>query len=177
MIIKKYGILLRTVKIKDAEFILSLRSNDKLGMFISPTENDIKKQRQWIKLYKKREKAQEELYFITVDSSGKKYGVNRIYNFDQNSFESGSWLFSPESPIGMSILSDLVGRDFGFEELGLSFCHFNVRKKNITVVNYHLKFNPIIVKEDEVNYYFRLDSENYKRQRDNLLRMFYKREN
>jgi len=36
--IEKYGIKLRFVEIDDAEFILSLRLNEKLGRFISPTE-------------------------------------------------------------------------------------------------------------------------------------------
>jgi hypothetical protein len=171
MLIKKYGIILRTVEINDAEFILSLRSNEKLGRFISPTDIDIEKQRDWIKLYKKREEKKTEFYFITIDEQGNRYGVNRIYNFDETSFESGSWLFSPEAPVGMSILSDLIGRSFAFEDLGYKFCRFEVKKDNFTVVKYSKQFNLNSIFEDDLNYYFRIDFENFKQQRDRLVRM------
>lgn len=174
MIIEKYGIRLRLVEVEDAEFILSLRVNEKLGRFINSTENDVEKQMEWIREYKKREALKQEFYFITIDEYGKRFGVNRIYDFKDMSFENGSWLFSSSSPIGMSILSELVGRDYGFEELGFYTCRFNVKKLNTTVVNYNLQFCPRIINEDENTIWFELNYDNYKKQRERLLRMFYR---
>ena len=175
MKIVKYGIKLRSVEVEDAEFILSLRLNEKLGRYISPTENSIEQQENWIKKYKEREEKGLEYYFITVDDFGIKYGLNRIYDFDSNSFESGSWFFSSDAPKGYSVLSDLVGRDYGFEDLGFEYCRFNVKKKNITVVNYNLAFNADIISEDEFTYFFKIDYATYKKHRDRLVRMLVRK--
>jgi len=175
MQIDKYGIKLRTVEVEDAEFILSLRLNDKLGRYISPTTNNIEQQQDWIKKYKEREEKGFEYYFITIDDNGNKYGLNRIYDFDNNSFESGSWLFSPDAPKGYSILSDLAGRDYGFEAIGFEFCRFNVKKKNTTVINYNLAFKPEIISEDEFSLYFKIDYISYKKHREHLLRMLIRK--
>jgi len=175
MIIDKYGIKLRTVEVEDAEFILSLRLNDKLSRYLSPTTNSIVQQENWINKYKKREKKGIEYYFVTIDNQGNKYGLSRIYDFEDNSFESGSWLFSPDAPKGYSILSDLAGRDYGFEVLGFEYCRFNVKKKNSTVVNYSLAFKPNLLSEDEFTYFFRIDYAAYKKHRDRLIRMLVRK--
>lgn len=174
MIIEKYGIILRTVEEDDADFILSLRLNNKLGRYISKTDDDIKKQIEWISAYKAREKNKDEFYFINVGENSEKFGVCRIYDFNSDSFESGSWLFDPNAPKGFSVLSDLISRDYGFEELKFPICRFNVNKMNNTVLNYNSLFKPTIVDENESTIWFELDYERYKKQRDRLIRMLYK---
>jgi hypothetical protein len=174
MIIEKYGIKMRLVTLEDVNFIYSLRHNKKLGQYISKTHGDIDKQINWINEYKIREAQGKEFYFIAIDDQANKYGVYRIYNFTDNSFESGSWLFSENAPVGMSILSSLVGRDYGFEVLGFQKCCFNVKKRNLAVINYANRFEPTIIKEDNETIWFELTYENYLRQRERLLRMFVK---
>lgn len=175
MIIEKYGIKMRLVTLEDVDFIYSLRHNEKLSQYISKTDSDIDKQINWINNYKIREAQGKEFYFITIDDQDNKYGVYRIYNFTDNSFESGSWLFSKNAPVGMSILSSLVGRDYGFEVLGFQICCFNVKKRNSAVINYANRFETTIIKEDNDTIWFELTYENYLRQRDRLLRMFVKK--
>ncbi len=51
----KYGIDVRFVEESDAEFILSLRTDPKLSRYLHATDNDVEKQRQWIRKYKERE--------------------------------------------------------------------------------------------------------------------------
>ena len=99
MEVQKYGVTQRYVEETDTEFILSLRTNKKLGKFLSPTMNDIQQQKKWIKAYKIRESNKEDFYFITLDEFGNKLGLTRIYNFDQDLFEFGSWIFAKNSQI------------------------------------------------------------------------------
>ena len=58
--IHRYGITLRPVEVTDAEFILELRTDKRLGQFLSTTSPDLDQQREWIRGYKKREAVGEE---------------------------------------------------------------------------------------------------------------------
>ena len=70
----------------DAEFILNLRLDEELNQFISKVDDDIKKQKKWLKKYKKREAQEKEYYFIIESKSGKQYGTVRLYDFKDESF-------------------------------------------------------------------------------------------
>lgn len=173
----KFGYCFRTVDEDDAEFILSLRTDTQLSRYLSHTNVNIDQQREWISKYKLREKNKQEYYFITTNEKGEKFGVARIYNFNDNTFESGSWLFSKEAPKGSAILGDLASRDFGFFDLGFNICRFTVDKQNKSIVNYSLSFKPKMVNEDETNYHFEIDQNTYIKYRNVLVRMLVKPEN
>ncbi len=166
---RKFGLTFRTVEEEDASFILGLRNNEIRSRFLSPTNPDLEKQKEWIRLYKQREEKNEEAYFISLDEKGGKQGLNRLYNYKKDCFEIGSWLYKPGLEMSVAILGDLAARDYGFETLGFSTCTFEVRKANLSVVRYHVSFKPEKIRETDINYYFRLSYENYKKQRDKLL--------
>ena len=168
---EKYGLCFRTVDVNDAEFILSLRTNIHLARFLSATPSDIEQQKKWIEDYQKREKQNLEFYFVAQNINGEMYGLNRLYNFNDNSFEAGSWIYKEHLNFSISIFGDFAVRDYGFEVLQFPFCRFEVRKENHSVVKYHHRFKPTLVKEDELNYYFILSYENYALHRDKLLKM------
>lgn len=172
ILLEKYNVRRRLVEITDASFILSLRLDKRRGRFLSLTENSLVKQEEWITSYKKKEARGEEFYFIYEHVNGTPYGVNRIYNILPNSFEIGSWLFSLDSPEGLSVLADLCCRDFAFDKWKYLCCHFEVRKGNKTVINYHRRFRPELIGEDELNYYFCLSREHYVEYRDKLLKYY-----
>lgn len=48
---------------EDAGFIFELRSDVVKNKFLNKIDNDIKKQREWIRLYKKREKIKKLILF------------------------------------------------------------------------------------------------------------------
>ncbi len=52
------------MEVFDAEFILSLRSNQHKARFLHPIDSEIEKQREWIVDYKKRESLDKEYYFV-----------------------------------------------------------------------------------------------------------------
>jgi UDP-2-acetamido-3-amino-2,3-dideoxy-glucuronate N-acetyltransferase len=166
--INKYGIVLRLVQEEDAEFILNLRTDPKLGKFISYTSPDISDQINWLKSYKNREKLGLEYYFIAEDNTGNKYGTIRLYNLDEKSFELGSWLFLHNAPLGMAVKAHFIGFETGFEVLKAEYCRFEIRKKNTAVLKYMQDFKTILVSDDDLNYYFTLSKENFYELRNKL---------
>lgn len=159
--ISKCGIILRLVEENDAEFILSLRTNVQLNRYISTTSDDIADQKKWIKNYKIIEFAGLEFYFIAEDLNGNRYGTIRLYNFDENSFEIGSWLFLPKSPLGMAVKAQFIAIETGFKELKKEYCRLEIRKENEAVLRYMKGFKTTLVREDDLNYYYTLTEENF----------------
>jgi hypothetical protein len=161
----KFGLNIRFVDESDAEFILSLRTNVKLGRFITATTSDISSQKNWIHNYKQREKDGLEYYFLFSNSEGENIGVNRIYNLTNKSFEIGSWIFKESNNPSSSILADIYTRDFGFFKLGFNNSVFQVRKENKSVLRYHQLYQPTQIEEDDLNFYFELSISKYSENR------------
>lgn len=160
--IERYGIKFRFVEVEDAEFILGLRNDARLGKFLSKTSNALSDQENWIEKYKEREKLDEEFYFVVEDLTRTRYGVTRISELKEGTaFELGSWLFSRESPSGMAIKADIIAKEIGFDQLGFKTCKFNVRRENTSVLNYHLRYLPTIVEETDLDIFFNLSKENF----------------
>lgn len=170
--IRRNDIVMRLCKIDDAEFIISLRTDSILKRHISHTDNDLNKQKKWIKLYKKREKHNQEFYFIIEDENEKRWGTYRIYDLTQNHFTIGSWLCKRNAPKNIAIKADIFMKDFGYEHLKYNLCRFEVRKNNRKVLKYHKLFEPKLINEDELNYYFEIDTEKYYKNRDKICILF-----
>jgi hypothetical protein len=166
---QKYGITVRLVEESDAEFIVNLRTNEKLGRFLSQTDGNVDEQRKWIKAYKAREAAGEEFYFIAVGEQGEQYGTTRLYHFEANSFTTGSWLFAENTPAGVAIKADLIGRELAFEELGYEICKFDVRRDNKTVIRFHQFFKPKVIMENDLDIYYELDKASFYKFRDKII--------
>jgi RimJ/RimL family protein N-acetyltransferase len=149
---------LRLVEEKDADFILKLRTDSNKSRFISETDSDVEKQKKWIREYKKREENKDEFYFIASDINNIDFATYRIYNKKEDIIEIGSFVSKPlyHNPINI-IKVDILVKTFVFDTLGFQKLNFEVRKENKSVVNYHKKFAPILIKEDELNYYFVLE--------------------
>lgn len=114
---QKYELSYRFVGLDDAEFILSLRTNPKLSRFIHPTENDVEKQRAYIRGYKEREQQGKDYYFIFFKQD-EPVGLARIYNIQDKTFTFGSWIFKEGLPFWVPIAGAIIAREFAFEELG-----------------------------------------------------------
>ena len=154
---------LRLVEVHDAEFICSLRSDTHLNKFLNTSVESVAKQVQWIEAYKKRELSGLEYYFV-IGSSGKNYGVIRMYDFrvPENSFCWGSWIILPSRPDGLVTFSALMIYELGFDFMGFSRSHFDVRKGNENVVSFHKRSGARIVGEDDENFYFNFERDDYK---------------
>ena len=114
----KYGVSFRLVNEDNAAFILKLRTDERLTRYIHDTENDLDKQKEWIRAYKERERLGTEYYFV-VSSNGTDIGVIRIYNIHEKTFTVGSIIMSPEAPLHGALATTIVTKEIAFEMLGL----------------------------------------------------------
>lgn len=155
------NINLRTVTIEDAEFILSLRLDSGKNKFISKVDNDIDMQVKWIENYKKRELQKIEYYFVIENNTKDSLGVVRLYDFKNDSFSWGSWIIKSGSPPHASIESALLIYEFSFNHLCFNSSHFDVRKENIKVIDFHKRLGANIISDDKLNYYFKYNKSDY----------------
>lgn len=147
--LEKYGLFARFVNESDAEFILKLRTDERLNRYLHPTDSDVELQKAWIRQYKERERKGEDYYFIFFKER-QPVGLNRIYNICNKTFRTGSWLFTPEAPVECSIAASIMLRELAFEHLLLEFeddqdgCH--VDNKRV------MKFNHMMGLKDTGSY-------------------------
>lgn len=131
--IEKYGLRARFVEENDAEFILTLRTDERLNKYLHPTKNDMDVQKRWIRNYKEREREGKDYYFIFFKDKNP-IGLNRIYDIHDGVFRTGSWLFSPDAPFECSIAASIMVRELAFDVLGFIFeddqdgCHVDNKK-------------------------------------------------
>jgi RimJ/RimL family protein N-acetyltransferase len=152
------SIFFREVAVSDAEFIVELRTDPKKNKHLSVTSNDIIKQENFISLYLEN---QTDFYFIINDWNYKKLGTIRIYDIRNNSFCWGSWIISDEACKSAAIESALMIYDYAFYSLHYLKSHFDVRKDNLRVVDFHKRFGAKIVGNDDLNYYFEYGVDDY----------------
>ena len=130
-IVRGKSINLREVELSDAEFILSLRINPDKNKYLSFTENNLNRQKDFINSYKK---SIQDYYFIICLSSGLPIGTMRIYDIKNESFCWGSWILSDEAYAHSALESALLMYDFAFYSLHYKYSHFDVRKENLNVI-------------------------------------------
>lgn len=150
MIIGK-NIDLRPVQLNDAQFILSLRLDPLLNKYINSVVNNIKTQEEWLKSCI-TDKAQ--WYFIIQNKSQEPVGTIRIYDIKENSFSWGSWIIIPKARYYASFESAVLLYKYAFFDLGFVQSHFDVRRDNKNVINFHLKFGATIVSENDLDIFF-----------------------
>ena len=162
------NIFLREVAVDDADFIVELRTNPVISKHISATSADVEMQKNYISEYAS---SPTDFYFVICDWDWRRLGTVRIYDVRGDSFCWGSWILSRNLPIASAALeSALLIYDFGFFALHYLKSHFDVRKANERVVEFHKRFGAIIVAEDELNYFFQYDSVVYMNTRNKYRR-------
>jgi len=158
--LNRYGLHCRLVNESDAEFIVKLRSDEKRARFIHHTDQDVSKQQRWIREYKEREQRGDEYYFI-YDINGMPFGVNRIYNIQENHCTEGSWVCMSIEDSAKVIASALIIRDIVFEILGFGYDIFDVRIENKKVRKFHSISGAIITGKNDIDVFYVLKKEAY----------------
>jgi len=173
----KYGMNVRLVTEKDAEKILELRTNVLLKKYLHTTDQNLEKQKSYIREYKIREEKEVEFYFaFQIKEYKEPIGFYRIYDIDyiNNSFSIGSWIFQQGVSESFAILADIICKEFGFVFLELEKCYFDVRRENKKVMKYHKLFSPTFIKEDEeTNNFFILKRTDFLENKDFVLNLIF----
>lgn len=170
--LKRYGLDVRFVTEDDAQFIVELRTDEKLSRYLNKTTPDINAQKEWTKEYKKREAEGTDYYFVFEKPLGVPIGVCRIYNITETDFTIGSWLFSPKAPVGAAILADIITREIAFDLMPQKRLLFDVRNENSNVLRYQHTYKPTVLKVTDVDTFFELSKENFDKYKQLHLRMF-----
>jgi len=168
---QKYGIQVRLVEESDAEFILKLRTDPQLARFIHETDDNVEKQRDWIREYKKREAEEKDFYFIYA-KDGASFGVNRIYDIQPDRATYGSWVCQKGLPFELPVLSLMILYEILFEQLQIA-CYTETRKQNKKVVKTTLLFGAEQISEDDLYYYYVVRKEKFYEKRDQILKLIY----
>lgn len=166
----KYGINVRFATENDSEFILSLRTDKKLSRFIHKTDNNLQRQIEWMREYKKNEEKGLDYYFI-FSSDNKPFGVCRIYNMHDDICTGGSWICKIGTDEKKSIASILVERDIIFEVLNFTYDNFDVRKENLQVQKLHKMFGAKIIGNTELDILYSLNKDDYCVSRNKIIRL------
>lgn len=136
----------------DAEFILSLRTDEKKSRYLNATANDIEAQRKWLAHYAT---ADDQAYFI-IEFNNEPVGTVRLYDAQQESFCWGSWILKDGHPRQAAMESALMVYAYAVDHLGFKACHFDVRKGNERVWQFHERFGAQRVGETELDYLYSL---------------------
>ena len=164
---EKYGIQVRLVCEEDAEFIVKLRTNEKLARYIHSVDDNVSKQVEWIKEYKKREAKGLDYYFIFY-KDGQPIVLNRLYDIDwiHLTYTSGSWVSVPGTDYEAVMTCSVIVLEIAFDVLGLLVDIYDVRKENSQVLHFHRKIlGAYEYGETELDYLFMLTKEAWQKSR------------
>lgn len=169
--IEQYGIKFRLVKEEDSDFILSLRTDKKMALFVHETDNDLGRQREWIRRYKLREMAGTEYYFV-VSFNDALCGTIRItdIDFDNKVCGSGSLFCAPTVPENIAPLITIIQRNIEFEVLGMETEYFDVRVLNKKVNRFHRLFGAELIRSTEIDNFYVMRKEIFMQTRDVMLK-------
>jgi len=143
----------RNAQIDDADFILSLRTDKEKSRYLSSVNGDLNEQRAWLERYSKD---YSQAYFI-IEYQGEAIGIVRLYDQQRSSFCWGSWILVNSRPNHAAMESALMVYAYAVDHLGFTAAHFDVRKGNERVWQFHERFGAVRVDENEEDYFYRLD--------------------
>lgn len=151
--VRGYQLVFRDATVDDAEFILGLRTDAAKSRFLSSTSPDLSRQRAWLESYGRDD---TQLYFIIENLAGQSVGTVRLYDQRGRSFCWGSWIKSDGAPASFGIESALIVYQYALQ-LGFDAAHFDVRKGNTSVIQFHERFGALRSGESELDQYFTID--------------------
>jgi RimJ/RimL family protein N-acetyltransferase len=137
----------------DAAFILSLRTNAEKSRYLSAVSGKLSEQQAWLARYAH---ADDQAYFI-IESKGEPLGTVRLYDPQGDSFCWGSWILKDGRPSHAAMESALMVYAYALDHLGFAGAHFDVRKGNERVWQFHERFGARRVDETDLDYFYRLD--------------------
>jgi RimJ/RimL family protein N-acetyltransferase len=146
-------LVFRDAVISDASFILSLRTDSQKARHLTAVSGNLKDQVAWLERYGSDP---EQAYFI-IEHKGEEIGTVRLYDSRGDSFCWGSWILKDGRPNHAAMESALMVYAFSIDHLGFKRSHFDVRKGNERVWQFHERFGARRVEETDKDYLYELD--------------------
>ncbi|HWI56388.1 MAG TPA: GNAT family protein [Bacillota bacterium] len=126
---------LRPVRKEDAAFIVWLRNLDHAKGRIGDSAIEVTSQEAWLTKYFDRP---QDYYFLIETLGGRPVGTYGLWDFTDNSAESGRWIIRTDVPA--AIPSAVLGLDIAFTTLGLSKLRVKTVSTNLPVLSLNRKF-------------------------------------
>ncbi|SFI09237.1 GNAT family N-acetyltransferase [Halpernia frigidisoli] len=154
------NVIIRSVVVDDAEFILELRLNPELNKYLNTTSPQLEKQKNWISDQIKKE---NDYYLMLLSKSGDKVGTGGVYDIKDQIFTCGRWIIKKHTSPVIAVESIILTYNFAFYDLKLQKAEFEVRKDNKKVINFHLSYGAKIYKETDTDVYFEFFKDDFEK--------------
>ena len=164
--VKGKTLTFRDAHVGDAEFILSLRTDEIKSRYLSKTSANLDSQQAWLESYAI---SNDQAYFI-IEYQSVPIGTVRLYDGRGNSFCWGSWILMEGRPGHAAIESALMVYSYAVDDLGFQSAHFDVRKGNERVWKFHERFGANRISETEQDYFYELSLSAIRSARENYAR-------
>jgi RimJ/RimL family protein N-acetyltransferase len=148
------NLILRLIRPEDADYVQSLRTDPAYNRHLSEVRGTAEDQRRWIEGYKAREADLRELYYVIERKDGSRCGLVRIYDIGADSFTWGSWILDHNKTRKAALESAVLSFGVGFNELGLSFAHIDVRIGNEHAEAFYRRLGMTEIRRDVQYIYF-----------------------
>lgn len=155
-----HNLRFRLVQPEDAAYTQNLRASPDHGHHLSAVAPSADAQRAWTEGYKAREAAGREFYFVIERrDDDARCGVVRLYDVTQSSLTWGSWILDINKPAKAALDSALLIYRIAFGALKCGRAVFDVRADNAHTLAFHRRFGAIETGSDQLNVYFKPESE------------------
>lgn len=144
----------RNATVDDAAFILSLRTDAGKARYLSAVSGELAKQEAWLERYAH---ADDQAYFI-IENQGTPIGTVRLYDPQGESFSWGSWILHSSRPSQAAMESALMVFAYAADHLEFKAAHFEVRKGNERVWQFHERFGAVRTSETELDYHYKIEA-------------------
>jgi RimJ/RimL family protein N-acetyltransferase len=145
---------LRNAEMRDAQFVLALRTDARKKRYISTTSPDLASQVEWLERYAADA---GQAYFIVESMDAEPLGTVRMYDPRGTSFCFGSWIIRQGAPAACAVESVLLLYHYALDELGFSESYFSVRKPNRSVWHFMERFGARRTGENDLDYLYETD--------------------
>jgi hypothetical protein len=145
-----HSLKLVNASVLDTEFILAVRTDAKKSKYLSRVEPDFEKQYNWLQQYNSDS---SQAYFVIYDRNSNRIGTVRIYSPIGDSFCWGSWILVDGVPVTAAMESALIIYRYALY-LGFRKAHFDVRKANCSVWEFHEMCGATRVSETETDIFY-----------------------
>lgn len=152
---EKYNVRVRLVGVKDAPFIVSLRSDITRTKYMITLDDDVEKQEQWIRDYKLRERKGTDYYLLYELLNGTPVCVNRIsqISFSDSKCKAAGWIKKKDAKVN-SMAIFILQKEIIFNLLGLNSFYSDLHQDNKNVLRYYEVFDVKPVMEKNSFLYF-----------------------
>ncbi|GGF98766.1 GNAT family N-acetyltransferase [Paenibacillus abyssi] len=132
IVVERFGIRLRPIKMDDADFIYQIRRSPELSKYIGELDSRFSVHQSWLEQYFQRD---GDYYFCIELLTGKPVGTIAIYDIANDAGNWGRWVVSPSVPAAPASVWLIF--HVAFDLLGLSSVYSNTVIDNASVVSFH----------------------------------------